>query len=119
MEQSGGLQSKNKNKSLLKNTQYNRCGHVSDMPSVRLWGFPWLPPGLTYWLCGLQVDRGVVRRKSWYPAVFCLYFFNKTVIFLSGSESHILQCDASPEEVGEGRRREQQSSLVCCTDSGS
>lgn len=44
----------NKNKSHLQSTRYKRCRHVSVMPLVRPWGFPWLPPGLTYWLCGLQ-----------------------------------------------------------------
>lgn len=35
------------------------------MSLVRLWGFPWLPPGLTHWLCSLQGDCGAARWDSW------------------------------------------------------
>lgn len=31
---------------------------------------------------------------------FLVFFFKKALILFSRSESHILQCDASPEEVG-------------------
>lgn len=58
------------NKSCLKCTQYKRRRrHVSDMPLVRPWGFPWLPPGLTYRLCGLEpVERP--DGSPGYPEVF-------------------------------------------------
>lgn len=70
------------NKSCLKCTQYKRRRrHVSDMPLVRPWGFPWLPPGLTYRLCGLEpVERP--DGSPGYPEVFK----KKALILLSGSE---------------------------------
>lgn len=106
----------NKNKSRLKCTQYKPHRHVSDMPLVRPWGFPWLYPGLTYWLCGLQMDCGAARWKSWYPAVFLFVFFHKALILLSGSEWHILQCNACPEEGGGenlgNRRGEKEGATV-------
>lgn len=56
----------NKNKSHLKCTQYKCRRHVSDMPLVRPLGFPWFPPGLTYWLCGLVT----VEQPDGSPAGF-------------------------------------------------
>lgn len=63
---------------------------------------------------------------------FLVFFFKKALTLFSRSESHILQCDASPEEVGGGRwrgevgilgnrrgkRRDHQSSLLCSIESG-
>lgn len=96
------------------------------MPLVRPRGFPWLPPGLTYWLCGLGTVEQA-RRESWLSSsVFFLFFFvvvfKKALILLSGSESYILQCDASPEEVGgrgvlgnrRGRGGGGSNSLLLC-----
>lgn len=120
----------NKNKSLLWCTQYKCRRHVSDMPLVRPWGFPWLPPGLAYtgsvaWT--LWRDQlGVLVIQTF---LFVFFFWKNALILLSGSESQILQCDVIPEEVGGeflGNRRagevaykeerwgEEQSSLVCC-----
>lgn len=52
----------NKNKGHLSCTQYKHRRHFSDRPLSRPWGFPWLPSGLTYWLCGLQRDRSGQTR---------------------------------------------------------
>lgn len=109
---------KNKNKSHLNYAQYKRRRHVSDMPLLRPWGFPWHPPGLTYWLFGLGTEES---RPS---SIFVLFFFikKKALILLSGSESHILQSVQMRWEGGilgnrrgrrkRSRRREQQSSCV-------
>lgn len=66
----------NKKKSLLWCTQYKCRRHVLDMPLVRLWGFPWLPSGLKYWLCGLKaVERPAGSPRN--PDVFICFFLSK------------------------------------------
>lgn len=60
---------------------------------------------LALWPAGLWSGQTGVLASS---RVFFVWFFYKALILLSGSESHILQCDASPEEVGGGNSWQQE-----------
>lgn len=101
-------------------------------------------PGLLQgWRTGSVACRGTEERPDkspGYSAVFScvffflVFFFKKALTLFSRSESHILQCDASPEEVGgeveggggvggilgnrRGKRRDHQSSLLSSIESG-
>lgn len=53
-----------------------------------------------------QLWSGQTGVQQFFFYIFC--FKKKALILLSGSESHILQCDASPEVVGGGNSWQQE-----------
>ena len=103
MQQRVRVTKQNKNKSRLNYAQYKRRRHVSDMPLLTPWGFPWLPPGLTYWLCGLLTE------ESWLSSIFVLFFlYLKKKAFDPPFRVRITYSSVGPDEVGGGNSWQQE-----------
>lgn len=76
------------------------------MPLLRPWGFPWLPPGLTYWLCGLGTEEQPDGSPGHPTFLFFFSFLKKGLD--PPFRVRIAYTSVGPDEVGGGNSWQQE-----------